>query len=276
MTTRRISNPAAPSSARWTWLILGGLLTAAVLAAGTYLAWSVMSGSGMSQRTEHSSLASVETPETVVVEGTGANVELVGAEIGEATADLTLSWYANERPAVTDEWDRATWTVDLECRRAGIPLWFLPACGIDYAGLIPAHVDVEVSLGSGPATVRNTSGSVDLRTTSGSIDAYDVVGDLTASATSGSILGMGLASGNVAATADAGSIFLEFADAPSEVQAATASGNIEVLVPRGQSYRVLTDSAGGRVNIDVATDPDAESTIALRTTSGSVTVAYSD
>ncbi|WP_150460297.1 DUF4097 family beta strand repeat-containing protein [Nesterenkonia ebinurensis] len=249
---------AAPAAVRRAWLTIGGFLTAAVLAAGAYLAWSVITGSGMSEQTERSTITSGEVPETVAIEGTVASVELTGAETGAATADLNLSWYASERPVVGDEWEGSTWVVDLGCQHMGIPIWFAPGCGIDYSGHMPASAGAEVAL------------------TSGSITLKDLRGPLSLETSSGRVTGEGLSSDIADTRSTAGSISLEFTERPSRVEAEATSGNIEVSVPRGEAYRVLTDTASGGITIDVATDPEAESTIDLRTTSGHITVTYSD
>lgn len=275
-TTHSTSDHVASPAARRAWLSIGGLLTAAVLACGVFLAWQILAGTGVDRHTESGALNSGEMPDAVQIDGTSAAVALRGVETEEAAADLQLSWYASERPVVEDAWDGQAWSVDLGCRHEGIPLWFAPGCGIDYDGEVPRDSAVEVSLTSGSVTVRNIDGAAELQTTSGSINAYELSGDLTAASTSGSIHGADLTSDNVAAEETSGDITLDFAQAPGQVEAETTSGNIEVLVPEGQSYRVLTDSSSGEVSIDVATDPDAESTIDLRTTSGSITVGYSD
>lgn len=275
-TTHSTSGHVASAAARRAWLSIGGLLTAAILACGVFFAWQVFTGTGLDRHTEHGVLNSGEVPEAVGIDGTSATVALRGAETDEATADLQLSWYASERPAIEDAWEAQAWSVDLGCRHEGIPLWFAPGCGIDYDGTIPRDSPVEVSLTSGSVTVRNIGGAADLRTTSGRIEAYEVSGDLTAASTSGSIHAVGLTSNKVEAEETSGSISLEFAEAPAQVQASTTAGDIEVLLPRGNSYRVLTDTSSDGVSIDVATDPGAESTIDLRTTSGSITVTYSD
>ncbi|WP_300343867.1 DUF4097 family beta strand repeat-containing protein [Nesterenkonia sp.] len=276
MTTPHSTPGHASPAVRRAWLIFGGLLTAALLAVGAFLTWSLLAGGGMSEQTGQASLSSGQTPETVAIDGAGADVELIGTQTDEATAELATSWYASERPAIEETWEDQTWSVDLGCRHQGVPLWFAPGCGITYDGTVPADSSVEVSLTSGAVSVENIGGAADLQTTSGSITAYDVSGDLTAEATSGSIRGIGLTSDNVTAQETSGSISLEFAEAPAQVRVSTTAGDIEVLIPRGQNYRVLSDTSSSVVSIEVATDPDAGSIIDLRTTSGNITVAYSD
>lgn len=276
MSPQPVARPAVSASVRGSWFVFGGLLTAAVLALGAVLAWSVVAGTGLNAQTEQSTLASGANPETVRVEGSSAGIELTGTATDTVSGELHLSWYGDWQPAVDANWEDRTWVVDLNCRYVSTLLWFAPGCGIDYAAQFPRTSDLEVRLSSGSAVVENMTGAVDLQTESGTIDARDVAGDLVASAGSGEILSAGLTSDSVGAQTTSGSTFLEFAEPPAQVEAEATSGSIEVLVPRGENYRVLTNSLSGRVNVDVSTDPDAESVIDLRSTSGSITVSYAD
>lgn len=274
-TASRLHSPS-PAPERRAWWTIGGILTIAVLLCGIYLAWQVIAGTGLSRETAHSELASEQAPETVLIEGSSADVSLTGGETAQATADLDLAWYGSEQPAVEDSWDQTTWQVSLGCEYTSIPIWFTPGCEIDYDGEIPADAAAVVTLTSGSLTLDEIGGPAELETTSGSIAARQVDGDFSASATSGNIRAEELSSQNAEASTTSGQIEMGFLETPAHVIAEATSGGIEISVPRDQSYRVLTDTSSGQVIINVATDPESSSVLDLRTTSGSITVRYSD
>jgi len=71
-----------------------------------------------------------------------------------------------------------------------------------------------------------------------------------------------------------GDVELSFRQAPRSVDASTASGDVDVLVPEGEAYRVEADSGSGEQALDVRTDPASTRIIRAQTSSGDVTVAY--
>lgn len=267
---------AAPASVRRAWFLLGGLITAAVLAFGVLVAWQVHAGTGLPPETEQSTVTTEGVPETLIVQGSSAEVELIGTAAEAVTAELNLRGRGNQQPVVDTDWQGSDLLVDFHCRYTGIPLWFSPGCGLDYAAQLPHASNAEVRLSSGSITAEGLTGDADLKTTSGAIEVRDVAGDLRTSASSGSTVATGLTSETATAQTTAGGISLEFVEQPARIEVEATSGNIELSVPRGEAYRVITDSSSGRIDIDVATDPEAESIIDLRTTSGSITVGYSE
>ena len=270
------ASPAVSGAVRWAWFVIGGILTLGVLAGGGFLVWQVITGNGLSQQTEQSSLTSDGTPETVVVEGTSSNVRFTGADIESAALDLALSWHASERPAVGTEWQGSAWLVDLDCRHVGLPLWFAPGCGIDLSGQMPEASDIGVRLTSGAATVEDLSGAVDLETTSGDILLDGVSGNLRTQSSSGSVLADRLASPRTISETTSGEVFLEYEEAPERVVVSTTAGGVDIQVPRAGGYRVETSTSAGAVEVGIADDPEAERIIDVSTTSGDVAINYAD
>jgi DUF4097 and DUF4098 domain-containing protein YvlB len=76
----------------------------------------------------------------------------------------------------------------------------------------------------------------------------------------------------VRAESDNGRVELQFAVAPTMVDARTNNGSVEVVVPDdGKAYRVSSETDNGSEHIEVPTDPNAPRTISLTTDNGSVT-----
>lgn len=249
-------SPQVRLSVKYAWFILGGFITLVVLGAGVVTIWQLVEGNLPSRQDEQSTISGEGIPETVSVEGTSANVELIGAETDAVTADLDLVWYLSE-PAVDSAWQGSDLVVDLYCRYSGIPVWFLPECAIDYSAQVPHSAAAAVELTSGSILVRGMEGDADLQTTSGDIVIDNSVG-------------------SVEARASSGGVSLELSEAPPRVAAETLSGDIHIAVSREDSYRILTNSTDGRIDVDVTTDPESESIIDLRSTYGDITVSYSD
>lgn len=225
-------------SARRNWLIVGGILTVAVLSLGVYVIWQVFTGAPLIQHAEQSSFLTEGTPQTVSVEGTSANVDLSGTQTDDVTSNLNTIWYSSE-PVVDTTTDDSDLLVHLYCRHTGVPIWFAPQCSIDYTAQIPRSAGASVDLTSGDLSITDVSGAVQANSTSGRIE-------------------------------------LEFSEVSDTITAETVSGSIQVKVPQGEPYRVLTDSNSGGINVDVATDPSSQHVIDLTTTSGNITVSYSD
>lgn len=254
------TSPARPQpvsrSVRYAWFLLGGFVTLAVLAAAVLAIWQVREGNLLDRQDEQTTISSEGVPETVSIAGTSADVELIGAEADAVTAELDLVWYLSE-PVVDSTREDSDLVVDLYCRHSGIPVWFLPECEIDYSAQIPHPAAAAVELTSGSVLARGLVGDTELQTNSGSIVVEEPAGSVDASASTGSIS-------------------LELSEAPPHVAADTEFGDILVGVSREDSYRIITDTYSGRIDVEVATDPEAEATIDLRSTHGDITVIYFD
>ena len=248
---------AVSPAARRTWFVLGGIITAAVVVCGAVLAAAVLNGVPPPGHSSRFTGTHEGVPGTVLVDGSNAGVELTGAAVTGVTVDVDQSWYYSE-PIVDTSRQDSDLFVDLSCSVAGIPVWFAPTCRIDYAARVPASSGAHVELTDGAVTVRGLRGDADLRTTSGNVEMIDMMSDTATAETT------------------AGRISLEFTRVPSRVEAASTAGAIEVRVPRGPAYRVVTESSSGSVDVGVTTDPAAGSIIDLSTTSGGITVTYTD
>lgn len=254
------NGPARPShvprSVRLAWFFLGGLVTLAVLMAAVVTIWQVAEGNLPSRQQEQSTISSEHIPDDVFITGTSANVELNGAETDALTADLNMVGYMSE-PVVDSNRRGADQAVELYCRYNGVPVWFLPDCSIDYSAQVPYPTGASVELTSGSVLAQGMEGDVQLRTTSGNIVVQEHLGSVDARTSSGSIS-------------------LELSEAPVHVAAETDFGDILIGVSREDSYRIITDTDSDIIDVEVTSDPEADSTIDLRSTHGRITVMYFD
>jgi hypothetical protein len=133
---------------------------------------------------------------------------------------------------------------------------------------------VKLSTGSGDVNADGLRGDAELRTGSGDVNARAVDGTARLRTGSGDINAEDLGAGNVLADTSSGDVTLDFRGAPLVVDASTASGDVDVMVPRDDAYRVDADPGSGDEQIAVKTDPKATRVVRARTSSGDVTVGY--
>lgn len=149
------------------------------------------------------------------------------------------------------------------------------ACSIDLH--IGAHVDVTGDLytGSGLIEISGLAGDQRAETAAGDIELVELSGRIHAQSVSGSIFGSRLAVDQLFASTSSGGVSLEHLVPFSLVDAQTASGGIELVVPEAL-YRCVTSAGTGYVQIEGITEsPDAEHVIRASTGSGSIVISGS-
>ncbi|MGW1774401.1 DUF4097 family beta strand repeat-containing protein [Streptomyces sp. NPDC002104] len=144
-------------------------------------------------------------------------------------------------------------------------------CSIDYRLEVPASATVTAGSSSGRVTVAGVA-AADVRTSSGSVRADRIAGPLKIRTSSGSIAAENLAGPDADARSDSGDIRLAFAKTPSSVAVETSSGDARVKVPAAP-YALDVSSTSGERSITVPADPSATARLAVRTSSGDITVS---
>jgi hypothetical protein len=130
-------------------------------------------------------------------------------------------------------------------------------CTASYTLRVPRDTKVVLWSGSGSISVSGVAGAVDVSSQHGSINASR------------------LRSPRVNADTDHGSVRLQFATAPRQVNAWSDHGDVEVIVPRtSDAYRVELSADHGDTRADVRTDPAESRVVHLRSDHGDVTVRY--
>jgi hypothetical protein len=133
---------------------------------------------------------------------------------------------------------------------------------------------VKLETGSGDVNADGLRGDADLRTGSGNVNVRAADGATRMRTGSGEINAEDLGAADVLADTSSGDVTLDFRRAPSVVDASTASGDVDVVVPRPDTYRVDADPGSGDQQVAVKTDPDSTRVVRARTSSGDVTVGY--
>lgn len=81
-----------------------------------------------------------------------------------------------------------------------------------------------------------------------------------------------LAGDEVIVNTQAGAASLEFAEAPSMLQATTEVGAVELRVPGDAAYAVTADAQVGKAKVSVRNDPASAHRIQVKTQVGAVTI----
>ena len=133
---------------------------------------------------------------------------------------------------------------------------------------------VRLETGSGDVTGDGLTGGADLRTSSGDVDVRGLRGEVSLKTASGDVNAEDLGSAQVQAVSSSGDVVLDFLASPRDVDAATASGDVTVALPRGESYRVEADTGSGDREVGVDENDSSPRVVRARTSSGDVIVAY--
>lgn len=145
------------------------------------------------------------------------------------------------------------------------------SCYVDYRLEVPASATVKLESSSGRVTVTGVA-AADVETSSGDVKVERIAGALKARTSSGDITGSALAGPGADIRSASGDARLTFATSPNSVAAETGSGNVTLTVPSAP-YRVDVSTTSGDRRVALPTDPSADARLAVRTTSGDVSVS---
>jgi hypothetical protein len=150
---------------------------------------------------------------------------------------------------------------------------------VDYS-LVRPHVawktaadPVTASTGSGDLRVQGLVGPLKLEDGSGDISVANLSGPVVMQAGSGDISGSGLRASTVQATDGSGDVHLVFTRPPDEVRINASSGDINLTLPGGYSYRVSSHTSSGSSHIGVVQDPSSHRVVDLEDGSGDISVS---
>jgi len=208
-------------------------------------------GSATSSDGDRTTETSTETHPAVtqlVVDSDAGNIEVLPGSDDESEVISVLHWSGDARPEVTQTVEGDTLRITSRCPRLNGE-----QCSTDFTVKLPAAAAVEAAVAAGGVKVSDLRGTQRLTSSAGSVSAT------------------GLRAADVRVEAKAGSIDLEFADAPQTVDAQSKAGNVRIALPSGP-YRVDADTTAGRVKVGVDQDQGADRRITARTVAGSVTI----
>jgi hypothetical protein len=263
-------------------LLVGGLLALifSAIAAVQVAGWTV----GAVERTSHQVIPGLVRE--VTVDAGAGEILVVPTSAAEVRVDSTVKGSLHT-PRLRAVKDGLAVRLNGNCPeitfgpcRASIVIHVPPDTAVDIRSgsgdLTASGLDGPVRLETGSGDVHATAlnGDADLRTSSGDVMVRNLRGVTQLKTASGDVEAEDLSTQRVEALSSSGDIELDFRSAPQDVDAATASGDVGVVVPNGGIYRVEADTGGGDNEIGVSTDPQSARVIRARTSSGDVSVGY--
>jgi hypothetical protein len=145
-------------------------------------------------------------------------------------------------------------------------------CSANLAVTVPAQAVVVASSDSGDVTASNLTGAT-LSTDSGDVTATGLLGSAHFHTDSGGITATSLGASDVTASADSGSITLNFVAIPHRVTLQDDSGSVTLGVPGPRTaYNIDAHTESGTTTIGVPTDPASTNSISISVDSGDVHV----
>jgi hypothetical protein len=189
------------------------------------------------------------TGDRLVIESAGADLRLVDGRGETVEVERSLTGKATVG-------DNASWSMDGRTLRLGITCsGFVPDCGGRHIVRVPSGVAVTVT-SDAPVRAVGLGGALTATVTGAWLRVEDPSGALRLTAQF-NVDVTGARSTDVAATSSERDVTLDFAGAPTRVQA-RASGNVAVTLPGGpETYRVA--AAPGRPAL--RSDPASERTV---------------
>jgi hypothetical protein len=245
------------------WRIGGSAVAVVMLVFGTAQSISALSHE---ERTTAETFDATSLRLVKIDNSAGGTVRVVGSDTDEVTVRTEVSdglQKTRHREAIDGE----MLVLESSCP-------FLTSfCEVRYVVEMPAGLAVTV-WSPASVTVEDVTGDVTVDTDE-SIDAARLGGRFDARAVSGSINARDLRSSDVVAEMIAGSMVLDFAEAPLAVRAAATDGSIEVVVPEGsETYRVDARTVDGETSTQVDNGPAGDRTITATTTDGDIRIRY--
>ncbi|ASO21339.1 hypothetical protein FHR81_002310 [Actinoalloteichus hoggarensis] len=210
---------------------------------------------------------------------------------GPATGDLMISVsdveHLDVRPADVDEIEVTRWFAGSSVVGGTDAVWerhedtlrlatdcspfLVGRCDARYEVRVPPSVNVTIEGDSGRVSASGFDADLRITTASGALSVDDVGGALTLETASGALRATGIRSSVADVTAQSGEIELSFTEPPERLTTRAKSGEVTIEVP-AVAYRLATTTHSGEVTNAVPTDPDAEHSITVETTSGRITL----
>ncbi|WP_035849386.1 DUF4097 family beta strand repeat-containing protein [Kitasatospora azatica] len=249
------------------WRAIAVLTGALVMVYGAGQAWNALA-----EQADVRPFSYSERITAVELDLGSASAQVVGGTDGELTVRQTERW-ALSRPQITRRVVGSTLRITARCPK--IPWIGGAACGAGFRLVVPPATAVSLKASSGAFSAEGLSGDLNLSTDSGSIRLKNLTGRVAARLTSGSLSGEGLASPELQAEVDSGSVDLALTAPPRALTMVSTSGSVRAALPPDTRYRLVSSYGSGSGHVAPALqDPGSPRSITVTTDSGSVDLDY--
>jgi hypothetical protein len=267
-----VTSSEVPRHPRAAGLLLGGVLTGLLLAAGSLLLWTLAATPGP-VRTDTQQQSYTQAIGDIDVELTSSSLTLVTRPAGAVGVQRQLTW-ARGKPVVSERLVGRTLQIRAQCPRS--IFGYREQCRADYALEVPPGVAVRATLFDGDIRADGLTGALQLSTFGGDITVTGTHGSLSAHTDQGSIVGSDLNGRDVDVKSSNADIDLRFAVVPDHVQVDTVDGDVSIAVPvagnGADGYQVRAYTRDGRRDVNVQEDSTGRHAIVAYTVRGNVTV----
>jgi hypothetical protein len=271
-----VTSTEVPRHPRATGLLLGGILTGALLTAGTAGLWITLAGpQPLRTESQERTFREPVTGIDISISHGNSSLTLISGPAGVVTVRRQAMW-SRAKPVPEEQIVGRTLQISSRCPRVVLP----PAgqCQADLVVEVPPGATVRADVEAGRIHAEGLTGAVDLTTYGGDITAAGVRGRLRARSDGGNIIGTELAGTETEVKAEWGDVDLRFTAAPALVRASTRDGDVSISVPRTgtgiDGYQVRADTRNGRQDIDVPQDSAGRHNIIAHTGFGDVSVRH--
>ena len=262
-------------------LVVGGLMVAALVAAGT-----LNLASWLGRITEVQHAAYRPSGDRLTLSTSSGDIRLVG-DSGDTVRVTTTIRYGLWKPTVNNTSGPDGIRLDAHCHN------FDGYCDVSYQILMPRGLNVDLSTSSGNVNLARVTGDVVVKASSGDLVLADLSGATVTGSTSsgnikvanvtssqvsvqtksGDVRGIDLANRQLAARTSSGNITLTLATLPDAVTARASSGDISVAVPPSEDgYQVTSSTSSGDSTIKVPRNDLSARHLDLHTSSGNIRV----
>ncbi|WP_049793172.1 DUF4097 family beta strand repeat-containing protein [Conexibacter woesei] len=231
--------------------------------------YAALSAVAFGVRQKETTTTSYGAVEQLRIDGGSGDVTVIGEERDDVRVVAHASW-GLAKPDREQQLTGSALKVD-----GGCGFWGnigVNTCTTDYEIHVPRDTQVTADADAGDVRAVGLRGRVSLNASSGDVRAEDVTGELSVNVSSGDVTVVGYGGRDVSVNTSSGDLEVRTRVAPDRVKAITASGDVTVAVPGGDTYNVLTDTESGDRDVQVDQSVDAKRTIEARTSSGDVRV----
>ncbi|MBR8743933.1 hypothetical protein DSY14_19770 [Nocardiopsis sp. MG754419] len=203
-------------------------------------------------------------PRPLIVEGDNAELALIASDNDGIRVTREDSGQAG-----------GEWGLEGDTLTLGSDCAVFSRCHVRYVVALPADVELSVRTDNGTVSLNGFTSAVEVTSENGTVRATDLSGALDLASENGDLELDGITSGTVAMATDNGTVDATFASRPTDVEVSTNNGAATLTLPDGP-YAVFETVGNGRIDAEIDTEDDADSTVNARTENGTITLVPLD
>lgn len=194
------------------------------------------------------------------------DVTVRAGQDGQVSVERHFKW-SGAAPTFAEEWNGEQLNITTDCPDNQ------RNCSLGYVVYLPSTVVADIHTNAGNIDIEGMTGELRLATSAGNVDISGAQGKVWSRVNDGNISMFGQSAETDLQT-DSGNIDVRFSAAPTQVKAKTAAGNIDIVVPFGDTYAVRADTSSGQRTVSVQQESTAVRHIDAQASVGNVTVRH--